>query len=113
VIEAILGRERSALIGAPKRGDGGNLRPGDLSITVSYWGGSRGRWRPRSFHVDEEPLETWGEGAWGERTGDLYINDETFFAHVPEAVWTYQLGGYPVLKSGSAIDRLIAEMEIL
>ena len=34
----------------------------------------------------------------GERTGDLYINDEAFFANVPEAVWTYQLGGYPILK---------------
>jgi hypothetical protein len=36
--------------------------------------------------------------AWGERTGDLYIGDTVFFANVPEKVWTYQLGGYPVLK---------------
>ena len=42
---------------------------------------------------DEEPLP-----AWGERTGDLYIGDEVFFANVPEAVWKYELGGYPVLK---------------
>jgi Type ISP C-terminal specificity domain len=34
----------------------------------------------------------------GERTGDLYLNDEAYFANVPELVWTYQLGGYPVLK---------------
>jgi hypothetical protein len=26
------------------------------------------------------------------------MNDNTFFAHMPEAVWTYQLGGYPVHK---------------
>lgn len=25
-------------------------------------------------------------------------NDEAYFAHVPETVWLYQLGGYPVLK---------------
>jgi hypothetical protein len=31
--------------------------------------------------------------AWGERTGDLYLNDDAFFANVPEMVWTYQLGG--------------------
>jgi len=30
-------------------------------------------------------------GVVGERTGDLYINEEVFFANVPEAVWTYQL----------------------
>jgi hypothetical protein len=36
--------------------------------------------------------------SWGERTGDLYINENAFFSNVPEEVWTYQLGGYPVLK---------------
>ncbi|HWJ39238.1 MAG TPA: type ISP restriction/modification enzyme, partial [Sphingomicrobium sp.] len=41
--------------------------------------------------------EAW-EQAWGEQTGDLFLNAETHFAHVPEAVWLYQLGGYPVLK---------------
>ena len=35
---------------------------------------------------------------WGERTGDLYISDEVYFANVPEAVWRFELGGYPVLK---------------
>lgn len=48
---------------------------------------------PRAFSSDEQPLPEWGE-----RTGDLYIGDEVYFANVPEAVWTYQLGGYPVLK---------------
>lgn len=38
------------------------------------------------------------DAAWGERTGDLYLNEEADFANVPELVWTYQLGGYPVLK---------------
>lgn len=32
------------------------------------------------------------------QTGDLYIEESVFFANVPEAVWKYELGGYPVLK---------------
>jgi hypothetical protein len=69
-----------------------------LKVTVSYWGGARGRWIPRAFLVDEAPLAAWGEDVWGERTGDLFINEEAYFADVPQAVWTYQLGGYPTLK---------------
>ena len=98
VIETVVGHKRAAVLGPLKRADGGNLSPGDLKITVSYWGGSRGRWRPRPFTVEEMPLEAWGEEVWGGRTGDLYINDDAYFSDVPEAVWTYQLGGYPVLK---------------
>ena len=93
IFEAVLGRERAAALGPLRRGDQGNLRPGNLKVTVSYWGGARGRWKPRNYTAEESPLM-----AWGDRTGDLYINDDAFFANVPEAVWTYQLGGYPVLK---------------
>ena len=35
---------------------------------------------------------------WGKTTGDLAINDSVFFRHVPEAVWKYEIGGYPVIK---------------
>jgi hypothetical protein len=93
VIEAILGQARAAALGPLRRLDEEHLRPSDLKVTVSYWGGSRGRWKARSYTVGEAPI-----AAWGERTGDLYISDEAFFANVPEAVWAYQLGGYPVLK---------------
>ena len=93
VVLAVLGKERAATLGPLKRVDGGHLGPGDLRIAVSYWGGSRGRWKRRSAMAEEASLESLGE-----RTGDLYINDEAFFSNVPEAVWTYQLGGYPVLK---------------
>lgn len=98
VIEAILGRERAALVGAMKRADAGQLRADDLKIAVTYWGGGKGRWKPRPFGVEEVADAGWGEGVWGERTGDLYINENAYFANVPEAVWSYQLGGYPVLK---------------
>jgi len=68
-----------------------------LKLTVTYWGGGKGRWVPRPFLEPELPAEAWDE-AWGERTGDLFLNAQAHFAHVPEVVWTYQLGGYPVLK---------------
>jgi hypothetical protein len=34
----------------------------------------------------------------GDTTGDLYINDAVLFRHVPDRVWHYELGGYPVIK---------------
>jgi hypothetical protein len=98
VIESILGRERAALLGPLRRADSGNLKPADLKITITYWGGGKGQWKARPFGVDDAPNAAWGEGVWGERTGDLYINEDAFFSYVPETVWNYQLGGYPVLK---------------
>lgn len=35
---------------------------------------------------------------WGDATGDLYLNEGVFLSHVPEEIWKYELGGYPVLK---------------
>ena len=93
IVEGVLGNHRAAALGPLRRIDDKNLQPSDLKITVSYWGGSSGRWKPRKYTADESPLDSWGE-----RTGDLYINDAAFFANVPESVWTYQLGGYPTLK---------------
>ncbi len=29
---------------------------------------------------------------------DVYLNETTFWKHIPKAVWEYTLGGYPVLK---------------
>ena len=76
------------------RRDGEQVRDEDLDDSPSaHWGGAKGRWVPRPFSAEEEP-----HPAWGERTGDLFIGEEAFYANVPEAVWTYQLGGYPVLK---------------
>ncbi len=93
IITALLGEERAAALAQIHRTEGKPIRPEDLEVTVNYWGGARGRWGARPFLSDEEPLP-----AWGEQTGDLYIGDEVFFANVPEAVWRYELGGYPVLK---------------
>lgn len=90
---AVIGENRAAHLAQLRKEDGGPIQPADLQITINYWGGAKGRWVPRSFTSEEDALP-----AWGERTGDLYIADGIFFANVPEAVWRYELGGYPVLK---------------
>ena len=97
VIEKVLSAERAKHIGQLRRRDGANVVAADLKVTVTYWGGGKGKWKPRPFLEVEQPPSEW-LSTWGECTGDLFLNDDTFFAHVPEAVWLYQLGGYPVLK---------------
>jgi len=97
VVEAVLSPERAKQLGQLRRADGEQLTPDDLKLTITYWGGGKGKWKPRPFLEEEVPGATW-ESSWGERTGDLFLNGQAHFAHVPEAVWTYQLGGYPVLK---------------
>ncbi len=96
-IKALVGTDRVRTLGALKRIDGGQVRPADLKITITYWGGGKGRWKPRPFMAEELPTTEF-QNAWGERTGDLFLNNNAYFSNVPELVWTYQLGGYPVLK---------------
>jgi len=97
VIEAVVGVDRARALGPLKRIDGEQVRSADLKVTITYWGGGKGRWKSREFMAEELPANEF-ELPWGERTGDLYLNDNAYFANVPELVWTYQLGGYPVLK---------------
>jgi hypothetical protein len=97
VIQAVLGANRVRALGPLKRTDGKQVRSDDLKITVTYWGGGKGRWRPRPFIAEELPAVEYRD-AWGERTGDLFLNDDAYFGNVPELIWNYQLGGYPVLK---------------
>jgi hypothetical protein len=35
---------------------------------------------------------------WGGSTIDIFLNNETHWSNVPEAVWEYTIGGYLVLK---------------
>src|SRR6266851_5122840 len=97
VVEAVLGHDCASAVGALRRRDGQQVTPNDLKITVTYWASGKGRWKARAFMEEEKPDDQYAI-AWGDRTGDLFINDSTFFGNVPEAVWTYQLGGYPILK---------------
>lgn len=93
-VRDILGQERTAALGVPRKLGAKVIAPADLAITVTYYGAARGRWVPREFRDEEEkPLPQWGAD-----TGELYINERVFFSNVPRAVWRFELGGYPVLK---------------
>jgi hypothetical protein len=91
-ISEVLG-DLAESIGVLSKDSGGAVRDRERVVTHSYFGAGRGRYVTRP-PADGEPLH----GAWGDATGDLYINDAVHFRHIPEAVWRYELGGYPVLK---------------
>jgi hypothetical protein len=91
-LKNILGDDAKHLA-VPSKIGGGNVAERDLLVEYSFFGGAQGGWRARLASRDE-PMHD----EWGETTGDLYINDNVFFRHVPERVWHYELGGYPVIK---------------
>jgi len=73
--------------------DGGSIRPEDLVVQYSFFGAAAGGWRRRPENAGEL-----AHPEWGTSTGDLFINERICLRNVPEAVWTYELGGYPVIK---------------
>jgi hypothetical protein len=73
--------------------EGGAVRENDLVVTIPHFGAARGGWRSRQYEETEAP-----PAELGDITGDLYINNHVFFRNVPSDVWSYELGGYPVLK---------------
>ena len=89
IVQAVVGADRARALGPLKPLDGKQVRPDDLKVTVTYWGGGKGGWKARPFRVEELPVTDYGE-PWGERTGDLFLNDDAYFGNVPEFVWTYQ-----------------------
>jgi len=92
VLKEALGTGRRTLA-VPSTHDKNVLRDHDLIVTISYFGAARGRWERR---VPKEKEASHPD--WGEATGDLYLNENVFLANVPERVWRFELGGYPVLK---------------
>lgn len=87
VVGRVLGADLARTIGFLTKTDSSNISERDLEVTVSYFAAARGR-----FVVREDGQLLGGP------VGDLYINNHTFFANVPVSAWTYELGGYPVLK---------------
>ena len=69
------------------------VREGDLAVTVPYYGGASGGWQERKPAEDEAAAPSLGGS-----TGDLWLNDTVHLRNVPERVWRYELGGYPVIK---------------
>lgn len=92
LVEEILGKS-AARIGVSKKRGGGQVAQQDLIVSVAYFGAARGKWIERA-HAEGEPQHA----AWGDSTGDLYINDDVYFGNIPKAVWSYEISGYPVLK---------------
>lgn len=80
-------------LGVLARRGGGTITETDLGLEHAYYGAAKGAWRQRA-PLPGETLHP----SWGEATGDLYLNDDVFVRHVPQAVWGYELGGYPVVK---------------
>ena len=91
-LKTILGDE-SKRLAVPSKIGGGNVEESDLLVEYSFFGGAQGGWRQRTVDANE-PMHD----QWGETTGDLFINDAVFFRHIPERIWRYELGGYPVVK---------------
>ncbi len=68
-------------LGIPTKADGSQLAPDDLTVTVRYAG--VGRYEP--------PVD-------GGHRGRLWWNDRAYWDNVPPEVWSFTIGGYPVVK---------------
>lgn len=93
VIHKVIGAERAAGLAVLAREGQGPIQSSDLVVDISYYGSATGRWAERS--IAEGDAE---DRAWGTSTGDLYLNEEILLENVPERIWKYELGGYPVLQ---------------
>lgn len=99
-------RPETAVVAVPTTIDGGNMDQHDFDLTAGWGYCAQGETvMPRQGRVVERPY-TANELAdldetvqtLGESTFDIYLNDRAYWRNVPAAVWSYNLGGYPVLK---------------
>ena len=93
-------------VAVPTTTDGRNMTGEDFAVTAG-WGYYRqgnavmpgqGRIVERALTPSERVALGDKQPALGETTFDVYINSRAFWCNVPYAVWTYELGGYQVLK---------------
>jgi hypothetical protein len=72
----------------------------------------RGRTIDRPYHTSEMPVGS-GAAQLGSTTHDVFLNEDTCWQNVPDAVWEFRVGGYQVLKKWlSYRDYSIAEREL-
>ena len=99
-------RPAIAAIAVPATTDGRNMIGEDFAVTAG-WGhyGSADAVMPgqgwvveRAYTPDERLALGDALPALGETTFDIYLNASAFWRNIPAHVWTYQLGGYQVLK---------------
>ena len=102
-------RPEIAAIAVPSTTDGRNMTADDFAIAAG-WGRfgpgdvvmpGTGRTVKRRCAQDERtPHGPMGDAllVLGETTADVHLNERAFWRNVPAQVWSYQLGGYQVLK---------------
>lgn len=91
-LQKLLGSRRKRLAVVETR-DTEMVRDDQVVVSIAHYGAARGGWKPRGARATEDLPPQWGDS-----TGDLWLNERVCLAHVPKAVWTYELGGYPVVK---------------
>ena len=95
-----------ATIAVPATVAGRNMTGEDFAVTAG-WGHSglgdavmpgQGRAVERPYTPSERAELGDAAPMLGRTTFDIYLNRNAFWRNVPGTVWTYKLGGYPVLK---------------
>ncbi|MDE2917722.1 MAG: N-6 DNA methylase [Paracoccaceae bacterium] len=119
-------RPEIATIAVPATNDGRNMTGEDFAVTAGwghYGAGDvvmprQGRIVERAYKPDEKSAMGDSIATLGESTFDVYLNNRAFWRNVPAAVWTYNLGGYQVLKKWlsyrerSILDRPLKPEEV-
>ena len=100
-------RSEIAVIAVPSTKSGHNMSTaaGDYDLR-SGWGhlnnGSvmpgTGKAEPRALTPGEHAALGDTAPVLGDKTFDIYLNDNAYWRNVPARVWNYQLGGYAVLR---------------
>ena len=95
-----------AAIAVPSTVDRRNMTADDFALAAG-WGHfgpgdavmpGRGRAAERGCTSAERTAMGDAAAVLGERTIDVHLNEQAFWRNVPAKVWSYQLGGYQVLK---------------
>ena len=119
-------RPEMAAIAVPATIDNRNMSGSDFAVTAG-WGhyGStdavmpgQGRAVERTYTPDERAEIGDTLSTLGDTTFNIHLNTRAFWRNVPAAVWTYNLGGYQVLKKWlsyrerSILDRALLPDEV-
>ena len=99
-------RPEIAAVAVPSTVGGGNMVGDDFVLTAG-WGHfgqgeavmpGRGRAVERPYTANERAALGGAVSTLGDTTFDIYLNNRAYLCNVPAAVWSYNLGGYQVLK---------------
>lgn len=93
-----------ATIASPTKRGGGAMTEADRDLTAG-WGhaGKDGAVMPGRGRITTRDYTTSAEAQayadlLGARTCDVWLNHDAFWRNIPEAVWSFMIGGYQVLK---------------